>query len=99
VAHNRVTGLSKQVSSETTPGEKSAAPSVSASAFYFSAEVLVTDAKHQAAPVAPVTVATLKPHKLWKSPFAANMRKGKTRHLHSTELVLKSFLAIDVIEF
>jgi hypothetical protein len=81
------------------PGEKFAAPSVAASAFDFSVEVLATDTKRQAAPVAPGTVATLKPHKVWKSPFAANTRKGHTRQIHSTELVLNSSLVIDVIEF
>jgi hypothetical protein len=99
VAHKRAAGLAKQVSSDMTPGEKSAAPSVAASAFNFSAEVHATDTKHQAAPVAPGTVATLKPHKLWKSPCVANTGKGHTRQLYSTELVLKSSLAIDVIEF
>jgi hypothetical protein len=79
--------------------KKFAAPSVAASAFDFSVEILATDAKRQAAQVAPGTVATLKPHKLWKSPFEANTHKGHTRQLHSTELVLKSSLAIDVIEF
>jgi hypothetical protein len=99
VAHKRAAGLSKQVSSGMAPGEKFAAPSVAASAFNFFVEVLTTDAKRQAAPVAPGTIATLKPHKLWKSPFAANTRKGHTRQFHSTELVLKSSLAIDVIKF
>jgi hypothetical protein len=99
VAHKRAAGLAKQVSSGMAPGEKFSAPSVAASAFDFSVEVLATDAKRQAAPVAPGTVATLKPHKLWKSPFAANTCKGHTRQLHSNELVLKSSLAIDVIEF
>jgi hypothetical protein len=99
VAHKRAAGLAKQVSSGMVPGEKSAAPSVTASAFDFSVEVLATDAKRQAALVAPGNVATLKIHKLWKSPFAANTHKGHTRQLHSTELVLKSSLAIDVIEF
>jgi hypothetical protein len=99
VAHKRAAGLIKQVSSGMAPGEILAAPSVAASAFDFSIEVLATDAKRQATPVAPGTVANLKPHKLWKSPFAANTRKGHTRQIHSTELVLKSYLAIDVIEF
>jgi hypothetical protein len=99
VAHKRATGLAKQVSSGMTPGEKLAAPSVAASALYFSVEVLATDANRQATQVAPGIVATLKPHKLWKSPFAANTRKGHTRQLHSTELVLKSSLAIYIIEF
>jgi hypothetical protein len=99
VAHKRAAGLTKQVSSSMAPGEKFAAPSVAASPFDFSVEVLATDAKRQAAPVAHGTVATLKPHKLWKSPFAANTRKGHTRQLHSTELVLESSLTIDVIEF
>jgi hypothetical protein len=65
----------------------------------FSVKVLTTYAKRQAAPVSPGTVATLKPHKLWKSPFEANTRKGHTRQLHSTELVLKYSLTIDVIKF
>jgi hypothetical protein len=99
VAHKRAAGLANQVSYGMAPGEKFAAPSVAASAFDFSVEVLATDAKRQAAPVAPGTVATLKPHTLWKSPFAANTRKGHTRQLHSTELVMKSSLAIDVIKF
>jgi hypothetical protein len=99
VAHKRAAGLAKQVSSGMAPGEKFDVPSVAASAFDFSVQVLATDAKRQAAPVAPGTVATLKPHKLWKSPFAANMRQVHLRQLHSTELVLKSSLAIDVIEF
>jgi hypothetical protein len=99
VAHKQAAGLAKQVSSGMARGEKFAAPFAAASTFDFSVEVLATDAKRQAASVAPGTVATLKPHKLWKSPFAANMRKGHMRQLHSTELVLKSSLSIDVIEF
>jgi hypothetical protein len=47
----------------------------------------------------PGTAATLKPHKLWTSPFATNTRKGKNRQLYSTYLVLASSLAFDVIEF
>jgi hypothetical protein len=97
VSHKRAAGLAKQVSSGA-PGETFAAPSVAASVFDFSVEVLATDAKRHAAPVAPGNVATLKPHKLWKSPFAANTRKCHTRQLHSTELVIKSSHAIDVIE-
>jgi hypothetical protein len=58
-----------------------------------------TDAKRQATPVSSGTVAAVKPNKLWKSPFAANTRKGHTRQLHSIELGLKSYLAIDIIEF
>jgi hypothetical protein len=99
VAHKRAAGLANRVPSGMAPCEKFAAHSVAASVFNFFVEVLATDAKRQASPVAPGTVATLKPHKLWKSPFAANTRKGHTRQLHSTELVLKSSLAIDVIEF
>jgi hypothetical protein len=92
VAHKRAAGLSKQVSSGMAPGEKLAAPSVAASAFDFSVEVLATDAKRQTTPVAPGTVANLKPHKLCKSPFATNTCKG-------TELVLNSSLTIDGIKF
>jgi hypothetical protein len=98
VAHKRAAGLSKQVSSGMAPGEKLDVPSVAAIAFDVSIEVFATDAKHQTTPVAPGTFTTLKPHKLWKSPFAANTRKGHTRQLHSTELVLKSSFAIDVIK-
>jgi hypothetical protein len=99
VAQKRATGVAKQVASGMDPGEKLTAPSVAASAFDFSVEVLVTDVKRQATPVAPGSLATLKPHKLWKSPFVANTRKWHTRQLHSIELVLKSSLAIDIIEF
>jgi hypothetical protein len=38
----------------------------------FSTNVLPANAKRQAATAVPVTVATLKPHKPWTSPFAAN---------------------------
>jgi hypothetical protein len=98
VAHKRAAGLAKQVSSSMSPGEKSAAPSVATSAFDFFVEVLATDAKRQDDPVSPGTVATLKPDKLWKTPFVAHTPKGHTRQLHSTELVMKSSLAIDIIE-
>jgi hypothetical protein len=83
VAHKRATRITTQVSSGMPPGEKFAAPSHAAIAFDFFIEVLVTDAKRQAAPVSPGTVATLEPHKIWKSPFAANTHKGHTRQLHS----------------
>jgi hypothetical protein len=99
VAHKRAAGLAKQETAGMDPGEKLATTSVAASAFDFSVEILATDAKRQATPVVPGPVATLKPHKLWKSPFVANTCKGHTRQLHSTELVLKSSLAIDIIKF
>jgi hypothetical protein len=60
VAHKRATGVAKQVTSGMDPGEKLAAPSVAASAFDFSVEVLATNAKRQATPAAHGTVATLK---------------------------------------
>jgi hypothetical protein len=44
-------------------------------------------------------VATLKPHKLWTSPFAANKNKGNTCQLRGTDLVLASSLAFEFIEF
>jgi hypothetical protein len=65
----------------------------------FYTDVLAANAKRQAAPAFPGTVATLKPYKLWMSPFAANTRKGNTRQFHSTDLVLASSLTFDVIEF
>jgi hypothetical protein len=99
VAHKRAAGLAKQVSSGMAPGEKLAAPSVAASAFDFSVEVLATNTKRQATLVATGTVATLEPNKLWKFPFVANICKGHTRHIHSTELVLKSSLPLKSISF
>jgi hypothetical protein len=99
VDHKRAAGLAKKETSGMDPDENLAALSVAASTFDFSVEVLATNAKRQATSVAPGTVATLKHHKLWKSPFASNTRKGQTRQLHATELVLKSSLAIDIIEF
>jgi hypothetical protein len=64
----------------------------------FSTNVLAADAKHQATPAVPGTISTLKPHKLWMSPFAANTRKGSNHQIHSTCLVLKSSLSFNGIE-
>jgi hypothetical protein len=83
--------------SVSTPVAQSTASSVST--IDFSSGVLTADAQRQATTAVPGTVATLKPHKLLTSPFAANTRKGNTRQLHSTDLVLASSLAFDIIEF
>jgi hypothetical protein len=87
MAHKRATGLAKQVSSETTPGEKSAAPSIAASVFDFSAEVLATDAKCQAAPVAPGTVATLKSPRFGSLP----LQRTHARATHNSSIPLSWF--------
>jgi hypothetical protein len=66
----------------------------------FSADVLLADAKLQATPPTPRTTGTLKPHKLWKSPFAATSRNSsRVRQLHNTDLVLALSTPLDVIEF
>jgi hypothetical protein len=76
VAHKRVAGLAKQVSSGMAPGEKLDAPSIASSTFDFSVVVLATDAKRQATPVAPGTVATLKPHKLLEVSICGKHAQG-----------------------
>jgi hypothetical protein len=59
------------------------------STIYFSTYVLTADAKLQTTPVTPGTTATLKPHLLWKSPFASATRNNSNiRHLHNTDIVL-----------
>jgi hypothetical protein len=97
VADKRARSVLKHAPSTPTPVEKLATPI--SSTIDFSADVLTADAKRQATLAAPGTLANLKPHKLWMSPFAANTHKGNTHHLHSTDLVLASSLAFDVIEF
>jgi hypothetical protein len=97
VADKRARAVLKHTPSTPTPVASPIAPV--SSTIDLSTDVLAADAKRQATPAVPVTVATLKPHKLWTSPFASNMRKGNTRQLHNTDLVLASFLAFDVIEF
>jgi hypothetical protein len=82
--------------STPTPVATSTAPV--SSTIDFSTDVLTTNAKCQATPAVRGMVATLNPHKLWKSPIAANTRKGNTRQLHSTDLVLASSLVFDVIK-
>jgi hypothetical protein len=97
VADKRAREVLRHVPSTPTPVATSTAPI--SSTIDLSTNVLAADAKHQATPAIPGTVATLKPHKMGTSPFAANTRKGNTRQLHSTELVLASSLAFDVIKF
>jgi hypothetical protein len=97
VADKRALAVLNHAPSVSTPVAQSTASAVST--IDFSSDVLAADAQRQATPAVPGTVATLKPHKLWTSPFAANTRKGNTQQLHSTYLVLASSLAFDVIEF
>jgi hypothetical protein len=97
VAEKRARALLNHAPSVSTPVSQSTASAVST--IDFSSDVLAADAQRQATPAVPGAAATLKPHKLWMSPFAANTRKGNTRQLRSTHLVLASSLAFDVIEF
>jgi hypothetical protein len=80
VADKRARVVLNHAPSVSTPVAQSTASSVST--IDFSTDVLAADAQHQAMPAVPGTVATLKPHKLWTSPFAANTCKGNTRQLH-----------------
>jgi hypothetical protein len=97
VADKQARAVLNHAPSVSTPLAQSTASAVST--IDFSSDVLTADAQCQATTAVPGTVATLKPHKLWTSPFAENTRKGNTRQLHSTDLVLASSLAFDVIEF
>jgi hypothetical protein len=97
VADKRAQVVLNHAPSVSTPVAQSIASAVST--IDFSSDVLAADAQRQATPAVPGRTATLKPHKLWTSPFAVNTRKGNTRQLHSTYLVLASSLAFDVIEF
>jgi hypothetical protein len=97
VADKRARAVLNDSPSVSTPESQSTDSAVSTTDF--SSDVLAADAQRQATPAVPGTAATLKPHKLWTSPFAANTRKGNTRQPHSTYLVLASSLAFDVIGF
>jgi hypothetical protein len=97
VADKLARAVLKRAPSTPTPVASSTAPV--SSTINFSTDFLAADAKHQATPAVPSTVATLKPHKLWTSPSTADMRKGNTGQVHSTYLVLSSSLSFDVIEF
>jgi hypothetical protein len=76
VADKRARAVLNHAPSVSTPVAQSTASAVST--IDFSSDVLAADAQRQATPAVPGTVATLKPHKLWTSPFAANTRKGNT---------------------
>jgi hypothetical protein len=97
VADKRARAVLKHVPSTPTPVATSVAPVIST--IDFSTFVLAVDATYQATTAIPCTVATLKPQKLRTSPFVANTRKGNTRQLHITDLVLASSLVFYVIEF
>jgi hypothetical protein len=86
VVNKRARAVLNHAPSVSTPVAQSTNSAVST--IDFSSDVLAADAQRQATPAVPGTAATLNPHKLWTSPFAANTRKGNTRQLHSTYLVL-----------
>jgi hypothetical protein len=97
VADKRARAVAK--AAQTSTPEVTTTTPVS-STIYFSADVLLTDVKRQATPPAPGTTDTLKPHKLWKSPFAAASRNSSNvRQLHNMDLILASSKPLDVTEF
>jgi hypothetical protein len=95
VADKRARAVLNHAPSVSTPIAQSTASAVST--IDFSSDVLAADAQRQATPDVPGMAATLKPHNLWTYPFTVNTRKGNTRQLHSTDLVLVSLLSFDVI--
>jgi hypothetical protein len=87
--HNR--SVTKAVA--TTPTTITTSTPIISSTIDFSTDVILADAKRQALPTTPGTVATLKPHKLWKSPFTVSSRsRSNTHQLHNMDLVLASSL-------
>jgi hypothetical protein len=67
VADKQARAVLNHAPSVSTPVAQSTASAVST--INFSSGVLTADAQRQATPAVPGTVATLKPHKLWTSPF------------------------------
>jgi hypothetical protein len=64
----------------------------------FSIDVVTADAKRHTMPFTPGTAATLKPHLLWKSPFASVTRNSSNiRQLHNTDIVLASSSPMDIL--
>jgi hypothetical protein len=77
VADKQARAVLNHAPSVSTPVAQSTASAVST--IDFSSGVLTADAQRQATPAVPGTVATLKPHKLWTSPFAcATVRALRT---------------------
>jgi hypothetical protein len=68
VADKQARAVLNHAPSVSTPVAQSTASAVST--IDLSSGVLTADAQRQATPAVPGTVATLKPHKLWTSPFA-----------------------------
>jgi hypothetical protein len=85
---------------KTTAAASSTSTTPVTSTIDFSTDVLTADSKRQTTPVTPGTMATPKPHLLWKSPFASATSNSSNIHqLHNTETVLASSSPIDVLEF
>jgi hypothetical protein len=79
----------------STPEATPTTPVISTIAF--SADVLLTESKHQATPPTPGTTDTIKPHKLWKLPFAAaSNNSSNMQQLQNTYLILASSNPLDV---
>jgi hypothetical protein len=97
VVDKRAQEVLKHAPSTPTPLASSTAPV--SSTIDLSTDVIAANAKRQATTTVPGTVATLKPHTLWTSPFAANTHRGNTHQLYNTDLVIASSLTFDVIEF
>jgi hypothetical protein len=89
VADKRSRAVTKSAKATTDAPSTSTAPVCST--INFSTNMLLAGAKRQATPVTPGTTATLKPHFLWKSPFAAFTRNYyNVRQLHTNDIVLAS---------
>jgi hypothetical protein len=88
------------MSSKTTADVTSTSTAPVTSAIDFLTDVITADAKRQTTPVTPGTMATLKPHLLWKSPFTLTTRNSSNiRQLHNTDIVLALSSPMDVLEF
>jgi hypothetical protein len=97
VADNRTIAVAKAAKT-ITPVVTT--PTPVSSTLDFSDDVLLAGVKLQATPPIPGTTGTLKPQKLWKSPFmAASRNSSNARQLHNMDLVLALYKQLDVMEF
>jgi hypothetical protein len=98
VSDKRSRAMAKAAKATTDAPSMSTAPVCST--IDFSTDVLLADTKWQATPLTISTTATLKPHLLWKSPFAASSHNySNFRQMHNTDIVLASSKSLDVLEF
>jgi hypothetical protein len=97
ISDKRLRAITK--ASKTTSAATSTSTAPVTSTIDFSTDVLTADAKRQTTPVTPRTKATLKPHLLWKSPFASATHNSSNIHqLHNTDIVLASSSPMGILE-